>query len=55
MLRQGREGSQYEGLPEDDTCDRQAALMIRLDTVFDEGGIGREHSGGTSWLRDRLG
>jgi hypothetical protein len=41
MSRQGREGSQYEGLPEGDTGDRQAALIIRLDTASDEGGMGR--------------
>jgi hypothetical protein len=55
MSRQGREGSQYQGLPEGDTGDRQDALIIRLDTASDEGGMGREYSGGTSWLRDRLG
>jgi hypothetical protein len=55
MPRQGREGSQYEGLPEGDTGDRQASLIIRLDTAFDEGGMGREYSGGTPWLRYRLG
>jgi hypothetical protein len=55
MPRQGREGSQYEGLPEGDTVNRQAALIIRLDTVSDEGGMGRDYSGGTPWLRDRLG
>jgi hypothetical protein len=55
MPRQGREGSQYEVLPEGDTGDRQAALIIRLDTASDEGGMGREYSGGIPWLRDRLG
>jgi hypothetical protein len=55
MPRQGREGSQYQGLPEGDTSDRQAALIIRLDTASDEGGMGREYSGETPWLRDRLG
>jgi hypothetical protein len=55
MPRQVQEGSQYEGLPEGDTSDRQAALIIRLDTASDEGGMGREYSGGTPWLRDRLG
>jgi hypothetical protein len=55
MSRQGREGSQYEGLPEGDTSDQQAALIIRLDTASDEEGMGREYSGGTPWLRDRLG
>jgi hypothetical protein len=55
MRRQGQEGTQYEGLPEDDTDDRQAALIIRLDTASDEGGMGREYSGRTPWLRDRLG
>jgi hypothetical protein len=55
MPRQGREGSQYEGLPEGDTSDRQAALIIRLDTASDEGGMGRKYSGGIPWLRDRLG
>jgi hypothetical protein len=54
MPCQGREGSQYEGLPEGDTGDRQAALIIRLDTASDEGGMGREYSGRTPWLRDRL-
>jgi hypothetical protein len=44
MSRQGREGSQYEGLPEGDTGDRQASLIIRLDTASDEGGMGREYS-----------
>jgi hypothetical protein len=37
MPRQGREGIQFEGLPEEDTGDRQAALINRLDTTFDEG------------------
>jgi hypothetical protein len=37
MSRQGRERSQYEELPEGDTGDRQAALIIRLDTASDEG------------------
>jgi hypothetical protein len=55
MPRQGREGSQYEGLPEGNTGDRQAALIIRLDAASDEGGTGREYLGGTSWLRYRLG
>jgi hypothetical protein len=55
MPRQGWKGSQYEGLPESDTGDRQASLIIRLDTASDEGGMGREYSGGTPWLRDRLG
>jgi hypothetical protein len=55
MPRQSREGSQSEGLPEGYTSDRQAALIIRLDTASDEGGMGREDSGGTPWLRDRLG
>jgi hypothetical protein len=55
MPRQGQEGSQYEGLPEGYTGDRQAALIIRLDTASDEGEMGREYSGGTSWLRYRLG
>jgi hypothetical protein len=55
MPCQGREGSQYEGLPEGDTGDRQAAHIIRLDTASDEGGMSREYSGGTPWLRDRLG
>jgi hypothetical protein len=55
MPCQGWEGIQYEGLPEGDTGDRQAALIIRLDTASDEGGMGREHSGGTPWLRYRLG
>jgi hypothetical protein len=55
MSRQGQEGSQYEGLPEGDTSDRQAALIIRFDTASDEGRMGREYSGGTPWLRDRLG
>jgi hypothetical protein len=55
MPRQGREGSQYEGLPEGETGDRQAALIIRLDTASDEEGSGREYSGGTPWLRYRLG
>jgi hypothetical protein len=41
MPRQGWEGSQYEGLPEGDTGDRQASLIIRLDTASDEGGMGR--------------
>jgi hypothetical protein len=54
MSRQGREGSQYKGLPEGDTGDRQAALIIRLDAASYEGGMGREYSGGTPWLRDRL-
>jgi hypothetical protein len=54
-LEASREGSQYEGLPERDTGDRQAAFIIRLDTAFDEGGMGREYSGGTPWLRYRLG
>jgi hypothetical protein len=55
MPRQSREGSQYEVLPEGDTGDRQAALIIRLETASDEWGTGREYSGGTPWLRDRLG
>jgi hypothetical protein len=55
MFREGREGSQYEGLPEGDTGDRQAVLFIRLHTVFDERGMGREYPGGTPWLRDRHG
>jgi hypothetical protein len=55
MPRQGREGSPYEGLPEGETGDRQAAIFIRLDTASDEGGMGREYSGGTPWLRYRLG
>jgi hypothetical protein len=55
MPRQGREGSQYEGLPEGNTGYRQAAYIIWLDTASDEGGMGREYSGGTPWLRDRLG
>jgi hypothetical protein len=55
MPRQGREGSQYEGLPEGDTGDRQAALIIRLDTASDQGGMGREYTGVTPWLRYRLG
>jgi hypothetical protein len=55
MSGQGREGSQYERLPEGDTGDRQAALIIRLDTASDEVGMGREYSGRTPWLRDRLG
>jgi hypothetical protein len=55
MSRQGREGSQYDGLPEGDTGDRQAALIIRLDMASDEGRMGREYSGVTPWLRDRLG
>jgi hypothetical protein len=55
MSRQGREGSQYEGLPEGDTSDRQAALIIRLDTASDEEEMGREYSCVTPWLRDRLG
>jgi hypothetical protein len=55
MLRQGREGSQCEGLPEGDTSDRHTALIMRLDTASDEGGMGREYWGGTPWLRDRLG
>jgi hypothetical protein len=54
MPRQCREGSQYEGLPETDTGDRQAALIIRLDMASDERVMGREYSGGTPWLRDRL-
>jgi hypothetical protein len=37
MPRQG----QYGGLPEGDTNDRQAALIIRLDTAYDEGVMGR--------------
>jgi hypothetical protein len=55
MPRQGREGSQYEGLLEGDTGDQQAALIIRIDTVSAEGVIGREYSGRTPWLRDRFG
>jgi hypothetical protein len=55
IFRQDREGSQYEGLPEGDTGDRQAALIIKLDAASDEGGMGRYYSGGTPWLRDRLG
>jgi hypothetical protein len=55
MTRQRREGSQYEGLPEGNTGDRQATLIIRLDTASDERGMGREYSGGIPWLRDRLG
>jgi hypothetical protein len=55
MPRQGQEDSQYEGLPEGDTGDRQAALIIMLDTASDEGGMGREYSDVTPWLRDRLG
>jgi hypothetical protein len=54
MPRPGREGSQYEGLPEGDTGDRQAALIIWLDTASDEGRMGLENSGGTPWLRYRL-
>jgi hypothetical protein len=54
MPHQGWEGSQYERLPEGDTGDRQDALIIWLDTASDEEGMGREYSGGTSWLRDRL-
>jgi hypothetical protein len=45
MPRQCREGSQSEGMPEGDNGDRQAALIIRLDTAFDEGGMGREYPG----------
>jgi hypothetical protein len=41
MSRQGQEGSQYEGLPEGDTGDRQAALIIRLEMASYEGGMGR--------------
>jgi hypothetical protein len=55
MPHQDREGSQHEGLPEGDTCDRQAALINRLDTASDEGGMGRKYSGVTPWLRYRLG
>jgi hypothetical protein len=55
MSRQDGAGSQYEGLPEGDTGDRHAALIIWLDTASDEGEMGREYSGGTPWLRDRLG
>jgi hypothetical protein len=55
MPCQGREGSQYEGLPDGDICYRQAALIIRLDTASDEGGMGPEYSSGTLWLHDRLG
>jgi hypothetical protein len=53
MPRQGWEGSQYKGLPEGDTGDRQAALIIRLDMTSDKGGMGRECPHGTPWLRDR--
>jgi hypothetical protein len=42
MTRQGWEGRKYEELPEGDTGDRQAALIIRLDTASDEGGMSRE-------------
>jgi hypothetical protein len=55
MLRQGLRGSQFEGLPEGDAGDRQAALIIRFYTEYDEGGLSREYPGGTPWLRDRLG
>jgi hypothetical protein len=55
MPRQGREGSQYEGLPEGVTGDRQAASIIRLDTASDEGEVGREYTNGTPWLRYRPG
>jgi hypothetical protein len=55
MPRQGREGSQYEVLPEVDTGDRQASLIIRLEMAFYERAMGREYSGGTPWLRYRLG
>jgi hypothetical protein len=37
------------------TGDRQASFITRLDMASDEGGMGREYSGGTPWLRDRLG
>jgi hypothetical protein len=53
--RQGQERSQYGRLPEGDTGDRQACLIIRLKTASNEGEIGRKYSGGTPWLRDRLG
>jgi hypothetical protein len=46
MPRQGQDDSQYEGLPEGDTGDRQASLIIRLDTASDEGGSG---SGVLGW------
>jgi hypothetical protein len=36
-------------LPEGDTGDRQAALIIRLDTAFDEGGMGRNGLGVLEW------
>jgi hypothetical protein len=49
MPRQGREDIQYEGLPEGDTGDRKATLIISLDTAADDGGMGRgisvEHIG----------
>jgi hypothetical protein len=48
--RQGRKCSQHEGLTEGDKGDRQAALIIRLDTASGEWGMGREYSGGTFWL-----
>jgi hypothetical protein len=54
MPCQGREGSQHEGLPGGGTGDRQATFNIRYDTASDEGGMGRDYSGGTPWLRDRL-
>jgi hypothetical protein len=37
MPRQGREDIQYEGLPEGDTGDRKATLIISLDTAADDG------------------
>jgi hypothetical protein len=52
---QVREGNQYERLPKGDTGDRQAALISGLEIASDEGRMGREYSGGTPWLRDRLG
>jgi hypothetical protein len=42
-------------LLEGDTDDRQAALIIRLDTASNEGGMGRVYPDVTPWLRDRLG
>jgi hypothetical protein len=41
MPRQGQDDSQYEVLPEGDTSDRQAALIISLDIASDEGELVR--------------
>jgi hypothetical protein len=54
LPRQGREGSQYEGLPEGETGDRQTALINRLDMASDEREMVREYSGRTIQERQCL-